>query len=78
MDLALETLGVLHRAGNHREQRVILATTDVLAGMEVRAALANEDLARVDNLTGKTLAAKTLRVGIAAVTDWIRGLSCVP
>lgn len=57
VNLALEALGVLHRAGNHREQGVILAATNVLARMEVRAALANEDLARVHDLTGKTLAA---------------------
>ena len=68
MNLTLETLGVLHRAGNHRKQRIVLAATDVLTGMEMRAALANENLARVNNLTGKTLAAKTLRVGITAVT----------
>ena len=53
----LSTLLKLNNAIAKCKESVILAATNVLARMEVRAALANEDLARVHDLTGKTLAA---------------------
>ena len=65
------TLGatrVLDRAGNHRKKRIVLATSNVFAGMEVRSTLADEDFARVYGLPCKALAAKALSVGIASVT----------
>src|SRR5512134_198165 len=40
-------LAVLHRAGHHREEGVVLADAHVLARMEPRAALAHEDGTRV-------------------------------
>ena len=57
MNLAANTFRVFDNALAQCEQRIVLTTTNVLARMEVRAALANEDLARVHDLTGKTLAA---------------------
>src|SRR6266567_733967 len=57
--------GELNRAADQREQRVVAA--DALAGVEVRAALADEDLARVHDLTAVTLDAEALGLGVAAV-----------
>ena len=54
-------------AGDEREQRVVLALPDVFAGLMSRAALANDDRARVDELPAKTLYAEPLTVRIAAV-----------
>ena len=62
MDLALETLCVLDGAGHHCKQRIVLAATNVLAGMEVRATLTNENFSGINGLTGKTLAAEPLCV----------------
>src|ERR1700710_681346 len=55
-------------AGDQGEQRVVAAAADVQAGVEVRAALADEDLAGVDELTTEALHAEALSVGVAAVT----------
>ena len=68
MHLTLHTVGVLDNTGDHCKQRIVLATTNVLARMEVRAALANENLACVDSLAGKTLAAEPLSMGVTTVT----------
>src|SRR5690625_3598600 len=57
----------LDGAGRQGEQGVVLAAADVVTGMELRAALADEDLARVDELAAETLDAEALRVGVAAV-----------
>src|SRR6266699_4883038 len=59
--------GELNRAADQREQRVVAAAADALAGVEVRAALADEDLARVHDLTAVTLDAEALGLGVAAV-----------
>ena len=50
------------------EQRVILADADVGAGMEVRSALANKNVAREDELTVCTLRSETLGFAVSAVT----------
>src|SRR5688500_3871516 len=66
--LALRTLlRVLHVARGSREQRVVLADAHVHAGMEARAALANEDRSRVDELAAEGLQAQALALGVAAV-----------
>jgi hypothetical protein len=58
----------LHRTGRGGEQGVVTATTDIDAGVEVRAALADDDLAGLDDLTAESLDAQTLSVGFAAVS----------
>jgi hypothetical protein len=57
----------LHVARDEREQRVVTATADALTGVEVRAALADDDLARVDELAAEALHAESLCVGVATV-----------
>lgn len=56
-----------NNARSEREQRVIATASDVAAGMEVCAALANDDLPGVHSLAAKTLHAQALRIGIAPV-----------
>lgn len=68
MNLALHATREVDATVTQSEQRVVLATTDVFAGMELRAALTNDDLARLDLLTGEHLHAQSFCVGIAAVT----------
>src|SRR4029079_2905384 len=58
----------LHRALGEREQRVVAATADQVARVEVRTPLADDDLAGVDQLTAVPLHAEALRVGVATVT----------
>src|SRR6185503_15091304 len=66
--LALRALlPVLDLARRRREQGMVLADAHVHAGMEHRAALANEDRARVDELAAEGLEAQALALGIAAV-----------
>jgi hypothetical protein len=52
----------LHDPGDQREQRVVLALTDVNAGLMLRAALPNQDRSGVHELTAKSLYAKPLSV----------------
>src|SRR5690606_40698836 len=67
-DRLAATLGAeLDGTGGQREQGVVLATADVVTGVELRAALADEDLARVDELAAEALDAEALGVGVAAV-----------
>src|SRR3954465_3002159 len=66
-DLAAALLAELDRARREGEQGVVAATADVDAGVEVGAALADEDLARVDDLAAEALHAEALRVGVATV-----------
>src|SRR4051794_9296205 len=54
-------------AGRLGEQRVVLAHADALAGLEARAALADEDLAAGDDLAGEDLDPEELGVRVAAV-----------
>jgi hypothetical protein len=49
------------------EQGVILAATDIVTWVEVRAALANNDFACVDQLATETLHTKALGIGVATV-----------
>ena len=57
----------LNRAADQREQRVVAAAADALARVEVRAALPDDDLARVHELAAVTLDAEALGLGVAAV-----------
>lgn len=68
-DLAAALRTKFDRTSRKSEQRVVPATADVDAGVEVGAALANNDLACVDNLTTETLHAEALRVRVAAVAS---------
>jgi hypothetical protein len=49
------------------EQRVVVTAADVLAGVEVRAALPHDDLAGVHELDAEALHAEPLRVGVTTV-----------
>src|SRR2546421_11437473 len=67
-DAATATRTELDRTSGEREQRVVAATADVDAGVEVSATLANDDLAGADDLAAEALDAETLGVGVATVT----------
>jgi hypothetical protein len=67
-DLAAALRTELDRTSGEGEQCVVATTSHVHAGVEVRAALANDDLARLDDLATEALDAEVLRVGIATVT----------
>src|SRR6218665_3447326 len=56
------------------EQGVVAATADVHTGVEVRAALADEDLAGLDDLATEALHAQALGVGVATVARGARAL----
>ena len=64
----LSTTGELDLALGQSEQGVVLATTHVLTGVDVGAALTDENLAGLHELTVETLGAETLTAGVAAVT----------
>src|SRR5687768_5727023 len=66
-DLAAALAAELHRTGLECEQGVVAAAADAAARVEVRAALADDDLARVDELAAEALHAEALGVGVAAV-----------
>src|SRR5213076_872452 len=71
-------LGALHRevdlAVREREQRVVAAQAHVLARVELRAALAHDDVPGLDGLATIDLHAQVLRVRIAAVAG---GTACL-
>ena len=67
MHLAACALGVFYRTFAQSEQGVVLADTDVVARMNVRASLTNEDVASQNELTVSALGAKALGVRVAAV-----------
>ena len=55
------------RAGLQGEQRVVATAADVGAGVEVRAAQTDDDLAGEDLLAAEALHAEALRVGVTTV-----------
>src|SRR5688572_24243565 len=59
----------LHAAILEREQRVVRADADVRAGAHLRAALADEDVAREDSFAAELLHAQALAVRFAAVAS---------
>ncbi len=54
-----------NRAVGEGEEGIVAALFDILAGVKLGAALADDDLARVDNLATKALDAKTFGNGVA-------------
>ncbi len=56
------------RPGGRGEQGVVTAAADVHAWVEVSSALADEDLAGLDELAAEALDAEPLGGGIATVT----------
>ena len=67
MDLALGSVGELQDAFLQGEQSVVTTPADVVSGMDVGAALADDDVADADFFAGETLHAKALGFGIATV-----------
>src|SRR5690606_8544953 len=63
-DLAAALGAELDGARLESEQRVVAATADARAGVEVGAALTDEDLAGADGLTAEALHAESLCVGV--------------
>ena len=57
----------LYDAVGQCEERVVFAHADVLARANARSALADQDVARNDDLTAEALDTQALRVGVAAV-----------
>src|ERR1051326_5898885 len=66
-DLATAPRPKLARTRRQREQRVVAAPADQVARVEVRAALAHDDLAGEDLLTAEALHTESLGVGVATV-----------
>src|SRR5690606_37599395 len=66
-DLAAALRSELDRTGREREQGVVPAASDVVAGVEVGATLTHDDLTGVDELAAEALHAEALRIGVAAV-----------
>ena len=58
----------LHNAGDFSKKRIVLADSDVDAGLELGPTLPHEDRSAADQLARKPLHAKPLRVAVAAVT----------
>src|SRR2546422_668205 len=58
---------VLHVARDHRKQRVVAAESDAGPGADLRASLADQDRARVDQLATIDLHAQHLRIRVAPV-----------
>src|SRR5215210_6322317 len=65
--LAALALPELHDAGRRGEERVVAAPPDVLAGVEARAALADDDPAGLHRLAVVQLHAEALGVGVTPV-----------
>ena len=63
------TLVELHAAIDQCPNRVITAQTDILAGVELRATLADDDVAGDDRLAAEFFDAEPLADAIAAVLD---------
>ena len=61
-------------AGSSGEQSVIVTAAHIVAGVEMSAALTDDDLAGLDELTAKTLNAQTLSIRIAAVAGGTKTL----
>ncbi len=66
--VAASALREFHGALAQSEQGVVFATADVLAGMEMGATLANDDVAGDDVLAAVALHAQSLSMRVAAVT----------
>jgi hypothetical protein len=67
VNLALITLCELEISFFEGEQRIIATATYILAGMDMRSALTDDDITGRYVLAGELLHAKTLCLGIASV-----------
>ena len=67
-DPVLDTLVELNGTVDQREQRVVLATANVLTRVDVSAVLTDENRARGYRLAGIALRAKALTAGVTAIT----------
>src|SRR5437773_4685511 len=67
---------VLHVSADERKQRVVASDSDAGAGTDLRAALADEDRAGVDQLATVDLHAKLLRVRVAPVARRAAAFLC--
>src|SRR4051794_25557196 len=72
--LAAALLPELDSAGGDGEQGVVAAAAQVGAGVEVGAALADDDLARIHDLAAEALHAEALRVRVTTVASGARAL----
>jgi hypothetical protein len=63
----LAAIGELNDAVDKGKERVIFCATDVFAGLNARATLANQNAAAIDDLAAKTLNAEPLSVGVESV-----------
>src|SRR4029453_6310484 len=66
LDLAARALAERHDAVGGGEPGVVAADADILAGIHLGAALADQDVAREDLLAAEALHAQALAVGITA------------
>src|SRR5208283_4185584 len=57
----------LHHAGHLGEERVVLAPADIQAGLDLGAALTDDDGTTGDQLSAEDLHAQPLCIGVAAV-----------
>ena len=65
--LAVPLRGEMHAAVDQRKKRIVLAHAYAIAGVELGAPLANQDVACHDGLAAKALDAQALGVGIPTV-----------
>ncbi len=63
----LATILETNDAGYLREESVVLAATDVGAGLERCATLSHDDAAAVNHLAAEDLDAESLRIGVATI-----------
>jgi hypothetical protein len=59
---------------DQREQGVIAATADTVAGVEVGTALPHDDLASIHQLAAEPLDAEPLRIGVPTIASRGRSL----
>jgi len=64
---AAATIFELDVTSDQREERVVLALTDIFTGLMLGAALANQNRAGIDELSAEAFYAESLTVRIAAV-----------
>ena len=57
----------LHHTVGHREERIVASAPYVLARMKLGSSLANEDVARSNDLTTESLHTEVLRFGVASI-----------
>ena len=64
----------LHDAVGQSEQSIVFTDTDVVAGMEFGASLADENISRKHGLAVRTLYAETFCLAVSAVVRGARSL----